>query len=233
MYVAFDIGNVLCEINLSVFIQEFELYFSDSCDAMLFLEDLQCDQDVGFTTIRKKINFMIKNDTLSWNDYLPISNQHHEKIINKLCNAWNKILKPSKIMFDFINELKNDNITVALLSNMGSEHAEYIKNTYPDLFNGNITHLSFEVGARKPSNLFFQSFLIDNPDFKNAIYIDDLEENVNAAKKNNFKAKKFHIDNFLKNSLADQKKELQELKNEIKTNPLSCNNNFNIPSYCI
>ena len=68
-------------------------------------------------------------------------------------------------MMDFLKELENQDVKIALLSNMGLEHATFIRESLPELFQGRLLHLSCEVGARKPTKLYYQSFLQDHDEF--------------------------------------------------------------------
>ena len=68
-----------------------------------------------------------------------------------------------------------------------------------------VKHYSCEVGARKPSKLYYHSFLQMHPEFKGAIYVDDNKENLEASKEFGFitirldllDMKKIEIDNKL------------------------------------
>ena len=75
----------------------------------------------------------------------------------------------------------------------------------PPVFNKCIQHFSCEVGARKPSKLFFQSFLMEEPHFHRSIFIDDIDENVEMAKKCGFRAVRFNINDFSDDALAAEK----------------------------
>ncbi len=200
MHVAFDIGNVLCEVNLELFTQKLKEFIPPENDPMLFLEYLQNMQDIGATTIRKSL-------------------RHHHGINNEnleyLIEAWNSTVKPNEMMLNFLDNLKSEHVKIALLSNMGHEHAEYLKRICPRLFKNNIEHLSYQVGAAKPAKLYFQSFLIDNPEFQGAIFIDDRSENLKSAKGYHFKTYKFCLDAMLSLPQAKQRLELIKIRSYI------------------
>src|SRR5208282_4959941 len=102
-----------------------------------------------------------------------------------------------------ISELVEAGIRVALLSNIGKEHSQYFRKLMATAVDSKgisraIQFFSCEVGARKPSLLYYQTFLYMHPDFKeNCLYIDDLQENLDAAKKLGFKTVKFDLKDFL------------------------------------
>lgn len=210
MHIAFDIGNVFFELELGNFTEEFDAYFKGRYDSILFLKELQGPQDTGLTNIRRNLEILIHKI------YPKESSSSINESIDKLCGAWCNILKPSEIMLEFSEELKNDGVKVALLSNVGQEHAEYLSNNYSNLFNNATLHLSYEVGARKPSDLYFKSFLSDHPDFKNCIYLDDLKENVDKGLKYKFDARVFNINDF-KNAENKLKECIKKIKEDIKS----------------
>ncbi len=208
---AFDIGNVLVDIDFEPFIKEFnklELYAENSkshsylgvnllkVDPMVFLSDLHAQQDLGLTTIDKFLRnrFNIHND------------------LEGLLEAWDKMIIPNERMLDFVDELKESGVIIALLSNMGIEHTALIREKYPRIFDGCVLHLSYEVGARKPSKLYFQSFLTDHPEFKGCVYVDDLDKNLDRGAQYGFNAYKFELDKMNKDELESK---LFDLKSKI------------------
>ena len=85
---------------------------------------------------------------------------------------------------------------LALLTNVGHEHVEVLKDNIKfsksQKFISAVKHQSCEVGVRKPSKIFYQSFLTLHPEFVGAVYVDDSQENLQAAKEFGFKT--VHID---------------------------------------
>ena len=73
---------------------------------------------------------------------------------------------------------------VALLSNIGVEHAQMMETKLElgGFFPGAIKHFSCHVGARKPSMVYYQSFLLQHPEFFGCLYVDDVADNLNASK---------------------------------------------------
>ena len=89
-----------------------------------------------------------------------------------------------------LNDLRlSHNLQVALLSNIGVEHAAMMNQVLQDgdFFQGAIKHFSCDVGARKPSKLFYQSFLQQHPEFVGSLYVDDLVENLEASRQFGFR----------------------------------------------
>jgi FMN phosphatase YigB (HAD superfamily) len=138
---------------------------------------MQKFQDLGLVSLKDKLQLDFP--------YLSKSN------IDELIFAWDNVLVPNTYVLDKISQL---NCNFALLSNVGLEHAEFIKNTlgnYPCLKNSEM-HLSCYVGARKPTKLFFQSFLFDKPN-QHWYFMDDINNNVNMAAKVGFTAFQFDL----------------------------------------
>jgi len=204
--VAFDIGNVLVKINFEPFKecwQQLGLHHHE--DYMDFLLDLHGQQDVGLTTIRRAIKERFYNN-------LP---RPMDSVLSNLEVAWDKIIIPNDKMIKFMNSLRDDGHPVALWSNMGKEHAELIEDEYPEIIEGKITHLSCEVGARKPTKLYYQSFLLDHPEFKGCVYLDDLVPNIERAKSYGVEAIHFELDKEVENDTLS--KRIQAVRDLLKT----------------
>lgn len=205
LHVAFDIGNVLAEVDLSGFIVKLRTVLSSRSDPNLldperFLEHLQATQDLGILTIRQ---------------YLHQAYNFPDSVLDELVIEWNKTVKPNEMMLNFMDNLRSEGVKIALLSNIGPEHAEHLKKTCPRMFAGCVEHLSYEVGARKPTKLFYQSFLMDHEEWLGAIYCEDRPENLKTGKKYSFKSFKFCLDEVLTWPLSKQRKELDKIHSYI------------------
>ena len=199
--VALDIGNVLIHVDIWKFIAEISRRFGLSDhDAYFFLETIQPLQDLNITTVARslKTTFRIADEDIS-----------------KLIEVWNSTVWISEPMMSWLNILRSEDIKIALLSNMGPGHLAYLRTNYPDLFKDTIQHISCEVGARKPSRLFFQSFILDHDAFRGCVYLDDLEENLRASKSYGFQTYNFNLSTFNTSSLSAQKRELDKIKSFI------------------
>lgn len=179
--VAFDIGNVLGRVNLGHFRDLLTSLFAN--DGQEFLDFLQGVHDVGMCSIRQGLKFFTPNHRIYPSD-----------VYSDMEKAWFDALDMSEPMLNLIEDLLDDDWRVSLLSNMGTDHAVYLRREYP-VINRCVQHFSCEVGARKPTKLFYQSFVqsegwrgiwrynqgkgakIENY----TLFFDDLEENVIAA----------------------------------------------------
>lgn len=193
-HIIFDVGRVLCTVDLDIFINDFNSKLATCLDmnekttgikinGFDFLTGIQHFQDLG--DYGKSIATYIK---LFFITYLPESFDHWhwseniKSIAEELKSSWNNTIKPCKEMIKLKKELFEKGYKIAVLSNMGQDHRFHIINKYPEIFEHcDPIFLSCNEKLRKPTKLCFYDFLIRYPEFKNAFYIDDLIDNLNAA----------------------------------------------------
>lgn len=198
---AFDIGNVICHFDINKFTSKLSSMTSmNDREAYFFLEYLQKMQDIGVTSVAHGLERRcdLRGDEL-----------------RELIDCWNSTVYPDEIMLRFLSNLRSEGVKIAFLSNMGPEHIAHLRTTYPDIFDNAVQHISCEVGARKPTKLFFQSFCLDHDSFLGSVYVDDIEENLRAGKKYGFKVYQFRLDDLMRESKATQKRELDKLRSMI------------------
>ena len=122
----------------------------------------------------------------SFNNRLPKRKKIRE---NEFWSSWDLILGEEKKTIEIIKKLKSE-YSIWLLSNTNPKHInDKIQERYifPSLVDGYI--YSYEAGSRKPSDdIYIYAAKKVNVKPANCIFIDDLIENVIAAKKNNFNA---------------------------------------------
>lgn len=200
-YVCLDIGNVLCNVDFTNFLRDLSKSLNITIeDGMYFLNRSQKLHDMGLTVMKDELkdHFKIKS---------PV-------IVEEILAAWNKSITADEQVVRFFSYFINKNkIQVALLSNIGLEHAELMKTLLPSIFfdKNCIKHFSCFVGARKPSLVYYQSFLTQYPEFKGALYIDDLQENLEASKQFGFQTYNFNLENAHNtNSLDEKLKEIRK-----------------------
>lgn len=183
-FICLDIGNVLCHVATVPFLENLSETFDVTIsEASRFLKRFQQIHDLGYTTMEDELK-----------DYFHVKSP---LIIKKLVDAWNDSITPNTLILDKLNDLRSKhNLQVALLSNIGVEHAEMMEHklNHEGFFPGVIKHFSCVVGARKPSSIFYQSFLLQYPDFKGCLYVDDLQDNLNASKAFGFQTFRFNLD---------------------------------------
>ncbi len=166
---AFDIGNVLFRFDPAPIAKLFvDLEISKDIEsAYTFLIDsFWHSQEIGLYNLKQ--SFYILKPSLS------------NAKLQEIQDVWESIFTPSLPMIDVIDELIGNGHNVALLSNIGPEHAIIARNC--KAVNKCYQHFSCEIGARKPTRLFFQSFFIRYGWGKTSMYFDDRQENIDMGK---------------------------------------------------
>lgn len=199
-HVALDVGNVLVHINFPLFIRALSKQQDITLEeAEYFMRRANALHDMGMTKMADELrdHFKIKS---------PL-------IMQELLTIWDNVITPNTDMIDFFNDLRVQNkLEIALVSNVGLEHAVQMEKLLErgGFFHGVTKHLSCLVGARKPTKLYYQSFLSQYPDFTGCAYLDDMHENLEASKQFGFRPYYFN--------LADgpvSKEKLQDIKQSI------------------
>ena len=197
MNIALDIGSVLCRVDLSPFFKAVHNEFG-LLEKIALTVVKPAWHDIGITDIKTDFYDFINTRGM-------YGSNECQRRIDRIYDIWmNEVVHPIPEIVTVLEELVTRG-RVALLSNIGSDHAKVIREKFPPVFNKCIQHFSCEVGARKPSKLFFQSFLMDEPHFHRSIFVDDLIENVEMAKKCGFRAVRFNINDFSDDALAAEK----------------------------
>jgi FMN phosphatase YigB (HAD superfamily) len=196
-YICLDIGNVLCRVDAVPFLENLSETFNITIpEASRFLKRFQQLHDLGYTTMEDELKDQFGAKS-------PIT-------LSKLVTAWNDSVTPDLHMISRLNHLRDAHgLKVALLSNIGVEHASKLESklSHGGFFPNVIKHFSCFVGARKPSTIFYQSFLLQYPEFKGCLYVDDLQENLDSSKAFGFQT--FRLDLDEPNS-EDRIRELEE-----------------------
>ncbi len=170
-FCAFDIGNVLVYANFNDFLKKLSKTLNITLEeAMYFMNRSQKLHDLGLTNMSDELrdHFKLKSPVM----------------IEELIIQWNEVIRPADFLLERIDKLeKEHNLKIALLSNVGLEHAARMKqvlgmNTF---FNKAIKFFSCDVGARKPTILYYHTFLKLHPEFWGCPYIDDLQENLDVG----------------------------------------------------
>jgi FMN phosphatase YigB (HAD superfamily) len=204
-HIAFDIGNVLVHVDFNKFYNVMQSHGFTENEISEFIDDLEYGCNMGMLTLAQALRVRFPQTFANGQ-----MNKHWEEIKT----AWNDSIKENDIMMNFVSNLKNEGVKVALLSNIGLDHAKFLRSNCSEVFNTCIQHFSFEVGAAKPQVLYYQSFLLNNEDFAGCVYLDDRKENIVAAAKQKFDAVHFDLDHLKKPS--DIKKALYKIKERIQ-----------------
>lgn len=184
---ALDIGNVICHVDFDKILNVLSKSLNISkAEALYFLNRTQKLHDLGLTNLSDELH-----------DHFNIKS---EIIIADILSEWNKSIQIDNDVIREIERLRDKlDLEIALVSNIGIEHAEHIRK---NLSLGNtIQFFSCEVGARKPSYLYYKTFLDMYPQFNGAIYLDDLDVNLEIGRKFGLNALKFALSDYKRNPL--------------------------------
>jgi|TARA_B110000914_G_scaffold218825_1_gene226620 FMN phosphatase YigB (HAD superfamily) len=190
----FDIGNVLIDIHPEDCIQ----YWADSADLTkgeiikAFSNDLHNAYEIGKIT---------NNDFFySFKNALP---QPCCLKKSDFWRGWNKLLGKEKHTVEILKLLSLD-YNIWLLSNTNPKHINNnlkLSSTFFEFVKGAI--YSFEVGVRKPDPTIFENALkLSGSGSSKTLFIDDLIENIQIAKKLGWKAIHYENDNLLQDQLT-------------------------------
>jgi FMN phosphatase YigB (HAD superfamily) len=198
-YLAVDIGNVICNVDFGSFTQELSQILNVSIDDInYFLNRTNRLHDLGLTCIADELR-----------DHFKI---HSPVIISKLIIHWNEVIIGNIQMLSFLNDALKQQTKIALLSNIGVEHASLMRHILtPTIYDRSIKFFSCEAGARKPNFIYYKTFLDMYPEFKNCLYLDDRIENVEAGQKFGFNAMRFALDKISPADISNKIVELQSL----------------------
>lgn len=202
-YVCLDVGNVLVHVDFQVFVRELSRQLNITLEeAEYFMNRTHALHDMGLTKMADELrdHFKIKSSL----------------IINDLLRSWDKVITPNYVIMDKLVEIKRTHgLQIALLSNVGLEHAVQMERMLGigGIFEESVKHLSCHVGARKPTKLYYQSFLLQHPEFHGCAYLDDLQENLNMGAEFGFRPFLFNLSETPVDDVRSAK--LQDIENFI------------------
>jgi putative hydrolase of the HAD superfamily len=172
--IVFDLGNVLVPFDHGRWVTNFN----------------NIHQGLGYRMINKfRENHQIPMDyeagKISDNEFIKIclSWLGHDISTDVFCNIFSDIFSLNQNVIDLLPELKK-NYKLVLLSNTSNIHKTYAWGKYPFINNFDKLILSHEVGAVKPEKKIYEAvenFTDEKPE--SHVFIDDILEYVNAAKK--------------------------------------------------
>ncbi len=183
-YLCLDVGNVLGRLDMKPFLKT--LSDVTGCGEEIgyeFLAHIQKVQDLGLYTIENELKLKFNIFNVSPN------------ALKTLLESWNQILTPDERVLNFYDNLiAESGLSVIIVSNVGIEHSknfDVIFNKY-DFFKKAIKHYSCFVGARKPTPIYYHMLNEMYPEFRRAVYVDDMLENLETGRKFGFKT--HHLD---------------------------------------
>lgn len=188
-HVIFDLGNVLVNIDLKTLYYGFDKILDRSENEVILFKE--------------KILPLYETGKISTNEFLSSFEPYLKKgySTTDLIPIWNSVIHdfPAERLL-FVRNLKK-HFTISILSNINDLHANYFDSKFMDWFGvkfqnefDNIFY-SHEIALRKPTRECYE-FVINNIHSKpnEVVFVDDLIENVNAAKEIGINAKHLSIE---------------------------------------
>lgn len=208
-YIALDIGNVLCRVDFRK--------FTFAISRITNLSTWEVGRKINRSQKIRDVGLLSMTDILE--SEFGIKSQ---PVIDDLISIWNEqVVSFDLNVLDFFESKKD--LQIALLSNVGLEHSNMIKNyfnyfTEDSRFKNAIFYFSCDLGTRKPNTLYYSNFLSIHPEFKGCIYLDDLRENLDTASKLGFNSVEFNLENDDLYDLANLKNALKRIYESVKQN---------------
>ncbi len=170
----FDFGNVLCKFDNGIFLRRISEFADKSVRELHELIYLSSDVPTRY-----------ESGLISSEEFFAEISKRCGLTVSKLefIKAYTEIFTPIGTSFELVRGLK-PRYKLALLSNTSEWDFEYGIRTMEvfDLFDA--VSLSFEVGALKPDRkIFYDSLTKLNVEPGESIYVDDIEEYVQAARR--------------------------------------------------
>lgn len=175
--IIFDLGKVLFDYDLNIISKSF-LPYAQKKEFLKDINNFMKDNDAFFSRYEKgQISSLSFYEGLSKIVDLNIDYEH-------FCDLWNNIFTPITEMVSFI-PLLHEKYRLAVLSNTNDLHYEFLKKICPKVFECfDDLFLSYKMNLRKPETEIYNK-VIEYCKVKpqDIFFTDDLEVNVNAAKK--------------------------------------------------
>tara|TARA_B100001094_G_C18071233_1_gene740122 strand:+ start:445 stop:1059 length:615 start_codon:yes stop_codon:yes gene_type:complete len=193
--VIFDLGNVLINFNHDLIFEGLSQSIGQSSDEVrnfFVRNNLWIDWDKGLVT-----SSHVFNRFKEWSGCNLIQSDFNQYVCD--------IFSPNYEAVEMSKKLKDFGHRLVLLSNTNASHFEWITSKYNILEHFDKLMLSFEVGLIKPDPRIFQLTLdVVKCVPENCFFIDDLVDNVEAAKLLGIRSHQFNGIEGLSDFLAGQ-----------------------------
>lgn len=198
-YLAIDIGNVICHLEFDSFNKKLAKHANISEEeANAFLFSSQKAHDLGFSILENDLNNKFYNLNLT------------PEQIREVVDEWHKTVVPNVIVMEWLEKLLDQGVKIALLSNVGFEHAETMKNILDPIYNKVIKFFSCDAGCRKPNYIYYNLFLNMYPQFRGCLYMDDNEANITTGRLFDFMSIQFDLSKMTNEEIKDRLLKLEK-----------------------
>jgi 2-haloacid dehalogenase len=194
-FIIFDLGQVLVKVLFQEFLQKFVAEFR------INPSELMENRHNG-----AHIDFMVGKISPVEFHQQTCKHFNHEISIKKFRALWLQMLGEEIIdTGKIINELERKKYNLALLSNVDPWHFEYCEHKFPVLNKFTKKFLSYEMEMKKPDLAIYKQVAKElDVTPEECLFIDDMPENVDAAKQVGFDAIRFVDPDQLRTELVEK-----------------------------
>lgn len=184
-YILFDIGNVLVDFQ---FERLYEIHAEHSGRPLVpFSEqDLEMRDQVekGLIDDSQWVEYLNEARGLSWT-------------VEQLVDVWAEMFTRNETGIELFRSSIDAGAQVYTLSNIAKHHIDAIEKNWPDFFHGATgLFLSYQIGVRKPHPDIYRHALKElDAAGEDCLFIDDLPENIKAARSVGIRAHQFIPEN--------------------------------------
>jgi FMN phosphatase YigB (HAD superfamily) len=170
--VAFDLGNVLCSVD--------EMSVADQLSAICDKSSEEVRQIVFDQ--QHKLQFESGEITFAEHAVQAISNLGIDMPLDEFTDMYDSVLIPSESMFPLVSRIA-ETYRIALVSNTSEPHWQSAESFLPFSSLLDPVIVSYAVDSMKPEPLFYKA-LLDQSGVAatNILFIDDLPQNIEAAR---------------------------------------------------
>lgn len=184
-YFLFDIGNVLVDFNSNELLEEIARSAGRPVEP-LTERDLEMIDAVerGIITDEGFVEYLNEAKGTAWT-------------VDDLVDAWSKMFSILEVGHGLFKQAIRAGVGVYTLSNIAQHHVDAIENNWKGFF-GEVTGLfmSYKMGVRKPDASIYTTVLRHlEADGSQCFFIDDRQENVEAARAAGMQAHRFIPEN--------------------------------------
>ena len=171
--VAFDLGNVLCTVDEISAAKELAAKINQRWEYV---------HEIVFGQVAK-LRFERGEITFDDHAHDAIKTLRLDMSITELTEIYNNVIAPSENMFPIVSQISKTH-RIALASNTSEPHWKYAQKFLPFSSLLNPVIVSYLVGTHKPEKAFYESLVNESGvPADRILFIDDLETNVEGARK--------------------------------------------------
>ncbi|NLX25176.1 MAG: HAD family phosphatase [Lentisphaerae bacterium] len=184
--ILFDIGNVLVDFEFG---QLYEVHAEHSGRPVIPFSDHDLERrnavEMGQISDAQWVEYLNGAKGLNWS-------------VDDLINVWRGLFSVNKTGYALFRRAVKSNVRVYTLSNIAQHHIDAIEANWPGFFSGaDGLFFSYQMGVRKPHPNIYRHALAQMDCLpEECLFIDDLPENVNAARALGFQAIQFVPENY-------------------------------------